>query len=177
MKYISSYLSPFGPMFLEFDDDALCRLWFSGQKYAIDKTLSDTVPHGHPVAIQVLRWLDCYFRGECPDFTPPLSLQGSDFQRSVWQILLQIPYGKTVTYGDIAKGIASKRGIMRMSAQAVGGAVGHNPIGIIVPCHRVVGSNGSLTGYAAGLDKKIQLLRLEQVDTSKLFRPSRGTAL
>lgn len=135
------------------------------------------MPQTHAVLCQTRQWLDCYFEGESPDFTPPILLHGSNFQQTVWQRLLQIPYGETLTYGDIAKEIAQKRGGGRMSAQAVGGAVGHNPIGVIVPCHRVVGSDGNLTGYAAGIDKKIRLLRLEKVDMSKLYRPTKGTAL
>ena len=106
------------------------------------------------------RWLDIYFAGRQPDFTPPLHLIGSDFRRRVWKRLLEIPYGQTTTYGALLGG--------GMSAQAVGGAVGHNPISIIVPCHRVIGANGSLTGYAGGIDKKIGLLTLEGVDVGRL---------
>ena len=124
-----------------------------------------------------LRWLDIYFSGQKPDFLPKLHLIGTDFQREVWDILLEIPYGQTVTYGEIARKIADKRGLKTMSAQAVGGAVGHNEISIIIPCHRVVGTNGSLTGYAGGIDKKISLLKLEHTDMSRLFIPKKGTAL
>ena len=107
------------------------------------------------------RWLDLYFGGQKPDFLPPLHPEGTAFQKSVWDILLEIPYGKTISYGEIAGHIALKQGISRMSAQAVGGAVGRNPISIIIPCHRVVGADVSLTGYAGGLDRKIKLLELE----------------
>ncbi len=112
-----------------------------------------------------------------PDFTPPLHPTGSAFRHIVWKILLEIPYGHTIIYGEIARRIAGSRGISGMSAQAVGGAVGHNEISIIIPCHRVVGSNGSLTGYAGGIDKKIALLELEHTDMSSLFVPKKGTAL
>ena len=108
-----------------------------------------------------LRWLDIYFSGQKPDFLPKLHLIGTDFQREVWDILLEIPYGQTVTYGEIARKIADKRGLKTMSAQAVGGAVGHNRVSVIVPCHRVIGSDGSLTGYAGGIERKIKLLEIE----------------
>ena len=113
------------------------------------------------------KWLDVYFSGEVPDFMPPIKFRGTDFQKSVWETLLTIPYGETVTYGDIAKNIAEQRGVTKMSSQAVGGAVGRNPIGIIVPCHRVIGANGKLTGYAAGLDKKVKLLELESAQRGR----------
>ena len=118
---------------------------------------------------KVKQWLDIYFSGKQPDFTVPLHFTGTDFQNAVWEILCTIPYGQTMTYGEIAKQIAVKKGLPRMSAQAVGGAVGHNEISIIVPCHRVVGTNGSLTGYAGGIDKKIKLLQLEKADMESFF--------
>ncbi|MBQ9349310.1 MAG: methylated-DNA--[Oscillibacter sp.] len=114
-------------------------------------------------------WLDTYFAGRMPDFTPPLHLAGTVFQRTVWDLLLQIPYGTVTTYGDLAHRIAARNGIARMSAQAAGGAVGRNPVPIIVPCHRVVGADGSLTGYAGGLDRKARLLELEGVDMRRLW--------
>lgn len=123
------------------------------------------------------RWLDIYFTGREPDFMPPLHPIGSAFRQSVWEILLQIPYGQTVTYGEIARKLADKQGIAKMSAQAVGGAVGHNEISVIIPCHRVVGTSGSLTGYAGGVDKKAALLKLERADMSNFFIPKKGTAL
>lgn len=123
------------------------------------------------------RWLDIYFTGREPDFMPPLHPIGSAFRQSVWEILLQIPYGQTVTYGEIARQLADKQGIAKMSAQAVGGAVGHNEISVIIPCHRVVGTSGSLTGYAGGVDKKAALLKLERADMSNFFIPKKGTAL
>ena len=123
------------------------------------------------------RWLDVYFSGREPDFTPPLHPVGSPFRRAVWELLLQIPYGQTTTYGALAQQLAAKQGKTRMSAQAVGGAVGHNEISIIIPCHRVVGTSGSLTGYAGGIEKKVRLLQLEHVDMSRFFVPTKGTAI
>ena len=125
---------------------------------------------------QTKRWLDLYFSGREPGFTPALNPVGSAFRRAVWEILLKIPYGKTTTYGQIAREIAAARGLAKMSAQAVGGAVGHNEISIIIPCHRVIGAHGSLTGYAGGIDRKIKLLKLEGVDVRGLFTPSNSTA-
>ena len=122
-----------------------------------------------PVFKETILWLNIYFNGKEPDFMPRLKLDGTAFRIEIWQILQQIPYATTLTYGDIAKKIAIKRGIEDMSAQAVGGAVGHNPISIIIPCHRLLGSNGSLTGYAGGIDKKIALLELEGIDTNKFI--------
>ena len=126
---------------------------------------------------QTRRWLDLYFSGREPGFTPALNPVGSAFRRAVWEILLKIPYGKTTTYGQIAREIAAARGLAKMSAQAVGGAVGHNEISIIIPCHRVVGTHGSLTGYAGGIDRKIKLLQPGGVDMRGLFTPVKGTAL
>ena len=126
---------------------------------------------------QTKRWLDLYFSGREPGFTPALNPAGSAFRRAVWEILLKIPYGKTTTYGQIAREIAAARGLAKMSAQAVGGAVGHNEISIIIPCHRVIGAHGNLTGYAGGIDRKIKLLQLEGVDMRGLFTPAKGTAL
>ncbi len=162
MIYIHHYTSPLGGITEASDGSALTGLWFDGQKYfgtglsgsAAEKMLS--------VFGQTDRWLDIYFSGSEPDFTPPLSLHGTAFRKEVWEILLTIPYGETVTYGKIAAVLAAKRGLPHMSAQAVGGAVGHNPVSLIVPCHRVTGSDGSLTGYAGGIDKKAFLLDLEK---------------
>ena len=126
---------------------------------------------------QTKRWLDLYFSGREPGFTPALNPAGSAFRRAVWEILLKIPYGKTTTYGQIAREIAAARGLAKMSAQAVGGAVGHNEISIIIPCHRVIGAHGNLTGYAGGIDRKIKLLKLEGIDMRGLFTPAKGTAL
>ena len=130
-----------------------------------------------PVLSEAKRWLDIYFTGREPDFTPPLHPIGSVFRQAIWEILLQIPYGQTTTYGEIARQLAAKLGLPRMSAQAVGGAVGHNEVSIIIPCHRVVGTSGSLTGYAGGIDKKVKLLELEHTDMTELFVPEKGAAL
>ena len=177
MQYTSAYQSPVGEILLACDEIGLTGLWFEGEKFyalSLDKAHEE---REMPVFAEVKRWLDIYFSGHEPDFIPPIHMIGSPFQLSVWEILRQIPYGKTTTYGEIAKRLAAERGLTRMSAQAVGGAVGHNPISIIVPCHRVVGSNGSLTGYAGGLQKKIKLLTHEGVDVGRLFIPRKGTAL
>ena len=123
------------------------------------------------------RWLDLYFSGKEPDFTVPIHLIGTDFQKEVWRLLCQIPYGKTMTYGEIAARLAARKGLAHMSAQAVGGAVGHNKISILVPCHRVVGVDGSLTGYGGGIARKVKLLELERADMHGLFVPKKETAL
>ena len=117
------------------------------------------------------KWLDIYFAGQQPDFMPTLHMMGTPFRQKVWQILLDIPYGKTITYGEIARILAKEQGDCPMSAQAVGNAVGHNEISIVIPCHRVVGAKGNLVGYAGGIERKIALLKLEQVDMSKLYMP------
>ena len=149
------------------DGESLSGLWFDGQKYfgaglAADEEEQTESGEILPVFEETKKWLDIYFDGKEPDFTPRLHLQGSPFRIEVWEILLKIPYGKTTTYKEIAERVAAQRGIPSMSAQAVGGAVGHNPISIIVPCHRILGTDGSLTGYAGGVEKKKSLLALEQ---------------
>ncbi len=177
MQYISHYHSPLGDILLAADQIGLTGLWFEGQKYFALYLDKEHEEKEVPVLKQAKEWLDIYFSGKEPDFKLPLHFTGTDFQNEVWEILSAIPYGQTTTYGEIAKQIAAKRGLARMSAQAVGGAVGHNEISIIVPCHRVVGSNGSLTGYAGGIDKKIKLLTLEKVNMDSFFIPKKGTAL
>ena len=177
MIYTSEYTSPLGRILLAADEVGLTGLWFDGQKYYARDLPPEHTEAETPVLAEAVRWLDIYFSGKEPDFMPPLHPVGSPFRQEVWKILLQIPYGKTVTYGDISKQLAEKAGLERMSAQAVGGAVGHNEISIIIPCHRVVGTNGSLTGYAGGIDRKIRLLELEKADMSRLFVPKKGTAL
>lgn len=162
MDYICHYDSPLGGITMAGDGVALTGLWFEGQRGFVDTLPSGYTEQDLPVFGQARRWLDCYFSGRDPGFTPPLHLRGSDFRRIVWDILLTIPWGRTVTYGEIAKKVAERTGVLRMSAQAVGGAVGHNPVSLIVPCHRVIGSDGSLTGYAGGIGIKKQLLHLEQ---------------
>lgn len=171
MIYTCTYPSILGEMLLAADEIGLTGLWFEGQKYFADTLPDEWITGEIPLLAETKRWLDLYFSGERPEFTPPLHPAGTAFRQEVWQILLQIPYGQTVTYGEIAGQLAKKHGRLQMSAQAVGGAVGHNPISIIIPCHRVVGTNGSLTGYAGGIDKKVALLELEGADTKSMLRP------
>ncbi len=176
MQYTNTYSSPLGQIVLAADEQGLTGLWFKDQKYFglyLDKEHENG---STPIIEKAKEWLDIYFSGTNPSFCPPLHMIGSDFQKCVWEILYAIPYGTTTTYGEIAKKIAKDRGIERMSAQAVGGAVSHNEISIIVPCHRVVGTNGSLTGYAGGISKKIELLKLEKAFTEKMFVPKKSTA-
>lgn len=157
MEY--GYASPLGTLTLTCDGAALTGLRFSG---APSPVRTGTEP---PAVMQAFRWLDRYFGGEDPGQPPPLQLEGTAFQRAVWALLEEIPYGETVSYGQLAARVASRLGRSVMSAQAVGGAVGRNPVALIVPCHRVVGADGSLTGYAGGLDRKAFLLRLEAAQT------------
>ena len=171
MDYTHHYFSPLGGITLASDGEAIVGLWFDGQKYYADTLDNEHMEKALPVFKETDRWLDTYFCGKQPDFMPKLSMRGTAFRKAVWNILLTIPYGQTMTYGQIAEIVAKQMGFDRMSAQAVGGAVGHNPVSLIIPCHRVVGSNGSLTGYAGGIDKKIRLLQLEQADMSGLFAP------
>ena len=177
MTFLQHYNSPLGGILLAADESGLTGLWFDGQKYFARDLPAEHVEQNTPVLSEAKRWLDIYFTGREPDFTPPLHPIGSVFRQAVWEILLQIPYGQTTTYGEIARQLAAKLGLPRMSAQAVGGAVGHNEISIIIPCHRVVGTNGSLTGYAGGIDKKVKLLELEHTDMTELFVPEKGAAL
>ena len=177
MVYTYHYDSPLGGITIASNGVELTGLWFEGQKYFANTLPEDYVPQETKILTEAKKWLDVYFSGEEPNFTPPLHPNGSTFRKAVWQILLEIPYGQTITYGEIARRIAVMKNTSHMSAQAVGGAVGHNEISIIIPCHRVVGTNGSLTGYAGGIDKKISLLKLEHTDMSRLFIPKKGTAL
>lgn len=177
MVDICHYESPLGDILLAADEIGLTGLWFDGEKYFAGNLPAAHTERETPLLKDVRRWLDIYFTGREPDFLPPLHPTGSAFRQSVWELLLQIPYGQTTTYGEIARQLAAKQGLARMSAQAVGGAVGHNEISIIIPCHRVVGTNGSLTGYAGGIDKKAKLLALEHTDMRRFFVPKKGTAL
>lgn len=177
MTFVQHYDSPLGGILLAADEGGLTGLWFDGQKYFARDLSARHTEQDTPILAEARRWLDIYFSGREPDFTPPLHPIGSAFQQSVWEILLQIPYGHTMTYGEIARQLAEKRGAKAVSAQAVGGAVGHNEISVIIPCHRVVGTNGSLTGYAGGIDKKVKLLELEHTDMTGFFVPKKGTAL
>lgn len=158
------YTSPLGGITLSSDGEALTGLWFDEQKYFPHKLISESTKAELPIFTQTCNWLDIYFGGKEPGFTPPISLHTTPFRKVVYDILLTIPYGQTMTYGEIANIIANQQGAERMSAQAVGSAVGNNPISIIIPCHRVVGADGSLTGYAGGLDKKTALLKLEKYE-------------
>lgn len=176
MTYIGHYISPLGGITLSSDGTAITGLWFDGQKYFGATLPQHPVEQELPVFAQTRHWLDLYFRGDVPDFMPPLAApKATAFRSAVWEILGTIPYGHTMTYGAIADQIARQMGLSSMSAQAVGGAVGHNPISLLIPCHRVVGTNGSLTGYAGGIDKKIALLTLENADLSRLFAPKGST--
>lgn len=163
MSCFSTYPTPLGEVLLSCDDMGLTGLWFFGQKCFPTSLLKEHQKDDHPCLQEARRWLDCYFSGvrpaDCP--CPSLHLKGTPFQLAVWNRLLEIPYGKKVSYGELASLVASDRGVVRMSAQAVGGAVGRNPIALIVPCHRVVGADGSLTGYAGGVEKKRWLLDWE----------------
>ena len=161
-QFVSNYSSPLGGIVLAADEEGLTGLWFEGQKY-FGGGLSEEAQEGETESIRsAKRWLDVYFSGREPDFMPPLHLTGTLFRCAVWKRLMEIPYGETTTYGEIAKELSAGGGTEKMSAQAVGGAVGHNPVSIIVPCHRVVGSRGQLTGYAGGLERKRSLLELER---------------
>lgn len=161
MQYTTTYESPLGKIFLAADEIGLTGLWFEGQKYFALYLDKEHKEKDLPVFREAERWLDSYFSGREPDFKVPLHFIGSAFQKEVWELLYAIPYGKTTTYGEIARQLAKNRGISHMSAQAVGGAVARNQISVIVPCHRVLGPNGSLTGYAGGICRKRELLRLE----------------
>ena len=167
MEYTQHYMSELGEIMMASDGERLTGLWFEGQKYFADTLDEEHEEKALPVFEQARRWLDIYFSGREPDFTPPLAMKTTDFRKTVWEIMLTIPYGQTMTYGEIADRIASQRGIKKMSAQAVGGAVGHNSISLIIPCHRVVGTDGGLTGYAGGIDKKAKLLEIEKIHIEK----------
>ncbi|MBO4852066.1 MAG: methylated-DNA--[protein]-cysteine S-methyltransferase [Schwartzia sp.] len=156
MTYSLRYESPLGAIAVSADDEGVTELGFVGRELFAP-------PSGErcPALLEARRWLDIYFSGKRPDFTPSLHLTGTPFRMDVWRLLLDVPYGETTTYGALAKEVAKQRGVPRMAAQAVGGAVGHNPVAIIIPCHRVIGGDGRLVGYASGLDKKTWLLALE----------------
>ena len=177
MVYTSEYASPLGTITLACDESAVIGLWFSGQKYFESTLPEQTCREEPPLLAEAKRWLDVYFSGREPDFLPPLRYDATPFRRLICDIMLTIPYGKTKTYGAIAAEAAKRQGAERMSAQAVGGAVGHNPISLMIPCHRVVGTGGSLTGYAGGIERKVKLLELERADMTGLFVPKKGTAL
>ena len=175
MDYVFQYISPLGKIFMASDGEALIGLWLEGQKYFLQTLGPDAKEADLPIFRQTAAWLDAYFAGKRPQSgsgtvsdalteLPRLAPRGSEFRQRVWRLLLEIPYGEVTTYGALAKKLGSS-----LSAQAVGGAVGHNPISILIPCHRVVGSDGSLTGYAGGIEKKAALLRLEGYDAQNLL--------
>ncbi|WP_405304251.1 methylated-DNA--[protein]-cysteine S-methyltransferase [Methanobrevibacter sp.] len=160
MYYSTDYISPIGRMLIVSDGESICGLWFYGQKHFLS-SINDEIIQNDDLAIfkKVKIWLNDYFNGLNPKIDFKVNPHGTDFRCRVWEILSQVPYGETITYGEIALMLSDK-----MSAQAVGGAVGHNPVSIIIPCHRVIGADGKLTGYAGGIDKKIALLKLEKTD-------------
>lgn len=166
MTCTKRYDSPLGEILLAGNGEGLTGLWFAGQKYFAQGLPGDAAPGEDAVLAQTCRWLDRYFAGEDPGPLPPLAPRGTPFRREVWDILRTIPRREVLTYGDIAARLAQSRGIAHFSAQAVGGAVGHNPVSILIPCHRVVGRDGSLTGYAGGLWRKEALLALERGETA-----------
>lgn len=171
MYYKTKYKTPIGNVVLACNEaENLTGLWIEGQKYFEDTIDGKIIEKGElPIFKKTKKWLDEYFAGKKPEISKlPLAPIGGEFRQRVWQILRKIPYGEVCTYGEIANIIAKEKGKAKMSAQAVGGAVGHNPISIIIPCHRVVGANGSLTGYAGGIETKIKLLELEGVNLKKL---------
>ncbi|NUF27229.1 methylated-DNA-[protein]-cysteine S-methyltransferase [Gilliamella bombicola] len=176
MFYLCNYSSPMGLITLASQQNKLVGAWIEGEKY-FGYTINTQTEEKPNLAIfnSTKKWFDDYFSGKKPNLSQlKLAPNGSPFRQLVWEILCNIPYGKVTTYGDIAKQIALKTNQTSMASQAVGGAVGHNPISIIIPCHRVIGANGNLTGYAGGIDKKIQLLQHEGVDTTLFFVPKQG---
>ncbi|MDR0718975.1 MAG: methylated-DNA--[protein]-cysteine S-methyltransferase [Treponema sp.] len=163
MEYTHKIKSPVGMLTVSSDGKNICGLWIEGQKYFAKTLRKDVLEQNMPIFENVQKWLDIYFSGKEPDFMPPLMPKGSPFQKSVWNNLCKIPYGKTTTYGELAKQLEFENRDKRTSARAIGGAVGHNPISILIPCHRVIGKNGNLTGYAGGIDAKMTLLKLEGI--------------
>lgn len=178
MIYKTYYTSPLGKIMLVSDGENLIGAWIECQKYFAQSVNVDCTEKDNLEIFKLSKdWIDRYFKGQKPEISElSLAPVGSDFRQAVWEILKNIPYGEVITYGDIAKQLAKQSGKERMSAQAVGGAVGHNPISIIIPCHRVVGVSGNLTGYAGGINLKIKLLEYEGVDMSQFFIPSKSSA-
>lgn len=177
MYHFTEYESPIGTLTIASDGTGVSGLWFPNHKYLFDSLSSEPVrDDDDPVLRQLASWLDAYFAKRRPAIDElPLAPEGSDFRQDVWRALREIPYGQTVSYGELAQQVAARRG--KASARSVGGAVGHNPISIVVPCHRVVGANGSLTGFGGGIRAKVALLEHEGVDMSRFTIPTRGTAL
>lgn len=171
MHCTSLYNSPVGEILIAADEIGVIGVWFKGARHYARCLEKESVAKETPAIKEAKRWLDIYFQGKEPAFTPPLHMIGTPFQIEVWNILREIPYGATSTYKKIAEKIAGQRGLKTMSAQAVGTAIGKNNISIIVPCHRVVGTNNSLAGYAGGIEKKIYLLKLEGGYQNEYFAP------
>lgn len=177
MIFKTIYQTPHGQILIYSDGEALTGLYtafWGGEK---ERPNADKDGIEIPCIRQAIHWLDIYFAGEIPDFVPAINPQGTMFQKMVWDILLTIPYGKLMTYGEVAQKAAKQLGKTKMSAQAIGNAVGVNPISLIIPCHRVIGANGNLTGYGGGLKVKLDLLKLEKIDTSKLIMPKKSRFL
>ena len=162
MDYTYHYTSPIGGITMASNGESLTGLWFDGQKYFASTLSQRHVEKQLPIFDRTCEWLDLYFSGKSPDFIPPVFMYVSNFRRDVYEILMTIPFGETMTYKEVADLIAKKHRLISMSAQAVGGAIAHNPISLVIPCHRVIGTNGKLTGYAGGLDKKEWLLDMEK---------------
>lgn len=177
MNYQWKYDSPIGELILLSDGRNLTELIFPEQRYFDKNAVAGAEEKKLPVFEETCRWLEIYFAGNEPDFMPPIIFKGSEFQVQVWEALRRIPYGQVVTYGELASEIAKARGLAKMSAQAVGGAVGRNPVGIIVPCHRVVGKGGNLTGFGGGIHRKVELLKIEKAYQDYFYIPKKGTAL
>lgn len=165
MNYLTFFSSPLGDILLASDGEALTGLWFEGQRRFAHTVKGAVSAQSVPPLESARRWLDAYFSGGSPDFAPPLRPAGTAFQQAVWALLREIPYGQATTYGALARTLAARQGLAQMSAQAVGHAVACNPIALLIPCHRVLGANGELTGYAGGLPRKQALLALENGET------------
>lgn len=161
-------------MTLASDGSSLIGLWFDDQRYYAETLEAEFSAKSLPVFADAVRWLDVFFSGKAPDFVPALSMRTTPFRKEVWKLLMSIPFGETITYGEIAKLLAAQRGLSQVSAQAVGGAVSHNAISLIIPCHRVIGADGTLTGYAGGLDRKRKLLAMEGQDSRSCEQRPRG---
>ena len=169
MNHLMFCLSPLGDILLASDGEALTGLWFEGQRRFACTVKGSISAQSVPPLEAARRWLDVYFSGGSPDFAPPLRPVGTPFQQAVWALLREIPYGQTTTYGTLARTLAARQGLAHMSAQAVGHAVACNPIALLIPCHRVLGANGELTGYAGGLPRKQALLALENGEKMGFF--------
>lgn len=170
-EYIYKYNSPIGVLTISSDGEDITGLWIKNRRCSENTKIIEVDADEISVLKKNQEWLHCYFDGKEPNFMPPIKIEGTEFRQSVWKILREIPYGQVITYGDIARKIALQRGKTKMSPQAVGGAVGDNPVSILIPCHRVIGGKGNLTGYGGGLDIKVHLLQLEGMDMSKFHMP------